>query len=217
MEELGGAVAAIEQGFQKAEIERSAYRSPGRSTRASGWWSGVNKFTTAQRGALPAAPGGPGARAGAGAPPGGAAGQPGRGRVPAPHRRAEEGRGGQPERARADARGAARPGHGRRGLRRAARRLGRLPATGSGLNRAGPMLMRSAPVMLPGRPHARLPGIRQRVAALRGGASHRNPTSKEAGHGHLVESVPRVRRWASSGSCSSSMRRAGCCARTPGR
>ena len=26
VEELGGAVAAIEQGFQKAEIERSAYR-----------------------------------------------------------------------------------------------------------------------------------------------------------------------------------------------
>ena len=39
--ERGGAVAAIEQGFQKSEIERSAYAGrPGRSTAASGWSSG---------------------------------------------------------------------------------------------------------------------------------------------------------------------------------
>ena len=37
----GGAVAAIEEGYQKSEIERSAYDvARGRSTAASGWWSG---------------------------------------------------------------------------------------------------------------------------------------------------------------------------------
>ena len=40
----GGAVAAIEQGFQKSEIERSAYRSPARSTPASAPSSGVNRL-----------------------------------------------------------------------------------------------------------------------------------------------------------------------------
>ena len=41
IEEMGGALAAIERGFQKSEIERSAYEvARNRPTRAPGWSSG---------------------------------------------------------------------------------------------------------------------------------------------------------------------------------
>ena len=40
VEDRGGAVEAIEQGFQKGEIERAAYQVAGRWTAGSGWWSG---------------------------------------------------------------------------------------------------------------------------------------------------------------------------------
>jgi methylmalonyl-CoA mutase, N-terminal domain len=45
VEELGGAVAAIEQGFQKAEIERSAYRIAREIDAGDRVVVGVNKFT----------------------------------------------------------------------------------------------------------------------------------------------------------------------------
>src|ERR1700729_1708800 len=44
VEELGGAVSAIEQGFQKAEIERSAYRVAGQIDAGERVVVGVNKF-----------------------------------------------------------------------------------------------------------------------------------------------------------------------------
>jgi methylmalonyl-CoA mutase, N-terminal domain len=47
VDELGGAVAAIEQGFQKAEIERSAYRIAREIDAGERVVVGVNKFTVA--------------------------------------------------------------------------------------------------------------------------------------------------------------------------
>src|SRR6266705_5375049 len=47
VEELGGAVAAIEQGFQKAEIERSAYRVARQIDAGERVIVGVNRFTLA--------------------------------------------------------------------------------------------------------------------------------------------------------------------------
>ncbi|HUY46577.1 MAG TPA: methylmalonyl-CoA mutase family protein [Streptosporangiaceae bacterium] len=47
VEELGGAVAAIEQGFQKAEIERSAYRITRQIDAGERVVVGVNKFAVA--------------------------------------------------------------------------------------------------------------------------------------------------------------------------
>ena len=47
VEELGGAVAAIEQGFQKAEIERSAYQVTREIDAGQRVVVGVNKFTVA--------------------------------------------------------------------------------------------------------------------------------------------------------------------------
>jgi methylmalonyl-CoA mutase, N-terminal domain len=47
VEELGGAVAAIEQGFQKAEIERSAYQVTREIDTGQRVVVGVNKFTVA--------------------------------------------------------------------------------------------------------------------------------------------------------------------------
>jgi methylmalonyl-CoA mutase N-terminal domain/subunit len=46
VEDLGGAVAAIEQGFQKAEIERSAYQVTREIDAGERVVVGVNKFTT---------------------------------------------------------------------------------------------------------------------------------------------------------------------------
>jgi methylmalonyl-CoA mutase, N-terminal domain len=48
VEDLGGAVAAIEQGFQKAEIERSAYRIACQIAEGERVIVGVNKFTLAE-------------------------------------------------------------------------------------------------------------------------------------------------------------------------
>ena len=45
VEELGGAVAAIEQGFQKQEIERSAYRIAQEIDSGERVVVGVNRFT----------------------------------------------------------------------------------------------------------------------------------------------------------------------------
>jgi methylmalonyl-CoA mutase, N-terminal domain len=47
VEEMGGAVAAIEQGFQKAEIERSAYQVARQIDAGERVVVGVNKFATA--------------------------------------------------------------------------------------------------------------------------------------------------------------------------
>jgi methylmalonyl-CoA mutase N-terminal domain/subunit len=46
VEDLGGAVAAIERGFQKAEIERSAYRIARQIDDGERVVVGVNKFTS---------------------------------------------------------------------------------------------------------------------------------------------------------------------------
>jgi methylmalonyl-CoA mutase, N-terminal domain len=48
VEELGGAVAAIERGFQKAEIERSAYQIARQIDTAERVVVGVNKFVVAE-------------------------------------------------------------------------------------------------------------------------------------------------------------------------
>jgi methylmalonyl-CoA mutase, N-terminal domain len=48
VEDLGGAVAAIERGFQKAEIERSAYRIAREIDTAERVVVGVNRFTVAE-------------------------------------------------------------------------------------------------------------------------------------------------------------------------
>jgi methylmalonyl-CoA mutase, N-terminal domain len=47
VDEMGGAVAAIEQGFQKAEIERSAYQVAREIDSGERVVVGVNKFTAA--------------------------------------------------------------------------------------------------------------------------------------------------------------------------
>ena len=46
VEEIGGAVAAIEQGFQKAEIERSAYRVAREIDAGERTVVGVNTYVT---------------------------------------------------------------------------------------------------------------------------------------------------------------------------
>ena len=67
VEELGGAVAAIEQGFQKREIERSRLpRSPSEIDDGERVVVGVNRFTRRRGGAVRAAAGRPGDRGGAG-------------------------------------------------------------------------------------------------------------------------------------------------------
>jgi methylmalonyl-CoA mutase, N-terminal domain len=48
VDELGGAVAAIEQGFQKSEIERSAYRIAREIDTGERVVVGVNKFRVAE-------------------------------------------------------------------------------------------------------------------------------------------------------------------------
>ena len=55
VEDLGGAVAAIEQGFQKSEIERSAYRIALEIDSEERIVVGVNRFALGPRGALRAA------------------------------------------------------------------------------------------------------------------------------------------------------------------
>jgi methylmalonyl-CoA mutase, N-terminal domain len=47
VDEMGGAVAAIEQGFQKAEIERSAYQVTRQIDAGERVVVGVNRFVTA--------------------------------------------------------------------------------------------------------------------------------------------------------------------------
>ena len=129
VEELGGAVAAIEQGFQKDEIERAAYRIAREIDAKERVVVGVNRFVLDQEDPYeplrvdPAIEAQQAERLATLAP---RAGQR-RGRA-APRRAA--GRGGverrRGERALPDARGAARAGDRRRGLRRAARGVGPL-------------------------------------------------------------------------------------------
>ena len=134
VEELGGAVAAIERGFQKAEIERSAYQVARQIDAGERVVVGVNRFASADEEPLPAAAGGPGHRArsrrsgwpSCAARRDDAASQA---RLDDLRRAAE----GNAERAVPAARGAARPRHRGRGLRRAARGLGHVPAARCGL------------------------------------------------------------------------------------
>ena len=106
VEDLGGAVAAIEQGFQKNEIERSAYRIAQEIDGGERVVVGVNRFAVDERGAVRAAAGRPGDR-----------GRPARARwracanagTPAPSSGPSTSCGRRPrarERARPDARGA---------------------------------------------------------------------------------------------------------------
>ena len=76
VEELGGAVGAIEQGFQKAEIERSAYRIARQIDAGQRVIVGVNRFTSSDDESLPAAAPRSGHRAGAGRAAGQAARRP---------------------------------------------------------------------------------------------------------------------------------------------
>ena len=66
VEDLGGAVAAIEQGFQKNEIERSAYRIAQEIDAGERVVVGVNRFRARRGGALRAAARRPGDRGAAG-------------------------------------------------------------------------------------------------------------------------------------------------------
>ena len=52
VEDLGGAVAAIEQGYQKGEIEQSAYAVTREIDSGERFVVGVNRFTIDDRGAL---------------------------------------------------------------------------------------------------------------------------------------------------------------------
>ena len=130
IDEMGGAVAAIEARYMQEEIERAAYEYAKAVDDGEKVVVGVNKFETddgrgqrrlPDRRAAPAIPGRTG-------PPG-----PGRarraGRRGRPGRRAGRGP-GHPEPAASDEGRAAVHGHPGRGLRRAARRVRRLPARG---------------------------------------------------------------------------------------
>ncbi len=92
IEDIGGAVAAIEQGFQKAEIERSAYRVACEIDEGKRIIVGVNNFALAEEEPYRAAPRQPGDRAGPGPVTGGAAVVPGPGRVRQPDSRPQAGR-----------------------------------------------------------------------------------------------------------------------------
>ena len=74
---MGGAVAAIEQGFQKAEIERSAYQVAQEIDSGERVVVGVNKFTVASDEPYQPLRVDPAHRAGAGPPAGPAARGPG--------------------------------------------------------------------------------------------------------------------------------------------
>ena len=91
VEERGGAVAAIERGFQKAEIENAAYQVAREIDDGDRVIVGVNKFVTPERGALPAATrrSGPRGRAGRKARP--AEAKAGLSRVRENDRRPQEG------------------------------------------------------------------------------------------------------------------------------
>ena len=136
VEDLGGAVAAIERGFQKAEIERSAYQVTREIDAGERVVVGVNKFTVPSDEPYESAAVRSRARGTAGPPAGHTAQRPGRRPGPPPHRRPEEGRHRQPEPAGAAARGAAAPRDRGRSLRRPPRGLGPLPAARPRLTRA---------------------------------------------------------------------------------
>src|SRR5579875_334295 len=118
IDEMGGAVAAIERGFQKAEIERSAYQVAQQIESGERVIVGVNRFTADGDGAYEPLRVDPAIEAE-------------QARRLDRLRRTRDGgavRRRQRERAPAAARGARGPGHGRRGVRCAARCLGGVPA-----------------------------------------------------------------------------------------
>ena len=106
VEDRGGAVAAIEQGFQKDEIERSAYRIAQEIDSGERVVVGVNRFTVDERGAVRAAAGRPGDRGRPARARWRACAPPGRRRRRAGARRAADGGRGQRQRPLPDARGA---------------------------------------------------------------------------------------------------------------
>ena len=119
VEEMGGAVAAIEQGFQKSEIERSAYRIAREIDSKERVVVGLNRFALDSGGPVRAAARGPGDRGAAGRATGDAAPGAGQRRGGAAPRRVASPSGRlrpRGERALPDARGAASSGHGGRGL-----------------------------------------------------------------------------------------------------
>ena len=128
VEDLGGAVAAIEQGFQKNEIEKSAYRIAQEIDSGERIVVGVNRFALDEEDPYeplrvdPAIEAAAGRAAGRGCAPSATTTRSTRHLDDA----ARRGR-GQRQRALPDEGGARRARHRRRGLQRAARRLGRLP------------------------------------------------------------------------------------------
>ena len=100
VEDLGGAVAAIEVGFQKNEIEKSAYQIAKEIDSAERTVVGLNRFALDDRGPLRAAAGRPGDRGAAGRAAGDAARRAGPGRGGPQPRRAANGRRGHGQRAR---------------------------------------------------------------------------------------------------------------------
>ena len=130
VEEFGGAVAAIEKGFQKNEIEKAAYGIARDIDTEERIVVGVNRFRVDEDDPYEASARRPRHRGAAGRAPREAArrARPGRGRQAA--RGADRGGQGRRQRALPDEGGAARPRHRRRGLQRAARGVGALRPAG---------------------------------------------------------------------------------------
>ena len=124
IDELGGAVEAIERGFMQDEIEQSAFEWQQQVERGERVIVGVNRYIEDEPRAGRAAPARPGVRAAAARADGARTGRAERRGGDARARggaRAAPARGEPPA---ADAGGAARPLHGRRDLRDAPRRVG---------------------------------------------------------------------------------------------
>ena len=86
VEDLGGAVPAIEQGFQKAEIERSAYLVARQIDAGQRVIVGVNRFTREDDEPYQPLRVDPAIEQQQARPPGGAAGRARRRRIQPPHR-----------------------------------------------------------------------------------------------------------------------------------
>ena len=123
VDELGGAVEAIERGFVQREIEEAAFRHNQLVESGERVIVGVNKYAEARGRANRAAPPRPGRRAAAARADGAACGRSGTPRRPKRPGRGARGGARRRQPPAPDARGAARPLHGRRDLQRPPRRV----------------------------------------------------------------------------------------------
>ena len=128
VDEMGGALAAIERGFQKSEIERSAYEVARQTDDGRRVVVGVNKFTIDDEEPYEPLRGDPRIEESQARAAERAARRPGRGRRARRPGRGEDDCRGDRQRAAADQGRAAHRRDARRGQRRAARGLGGVPA-----------------------------------------------------------------------------------------